>query len=690
MFILILSLLGMLSLVLLMMHRPFPGSCKFWLVVAGLISISKLFLVSGNEIIAVNSDAAGYIYYATCGYFGNADLPIRPFVYPVWLSLISVTGIPLRFIMEISHIASCGFLTAVLVSRGLPPATGILAFSMMVFHPFSFGMLNTTYSETLYSCLFLFYAGLVVLLFNKNNNYPFLLAMLLGCIFFLLWHTRDEEPVMVALAGITVLCGFAWEYMLAGNYVAALGKLFFKITTGVVVFLLLQAGIFAVNYHCWGTMETGQLLTTDEMSLLDTLTKIKPDKRDRYVQISQDMMDKAFRASPALQRIEPTYRRILKERFVCLMMPNHELNAACFLWLMKFTFSDASLSVDFYNHAIQELQTSLDSGQLPSRFCMGYIVPRELSFFKHFPESLIAISSILLRNQAPMFNPVEGIPAIPQDTQYKFDSIANRRPVLMARGKIRGWCFVEGQEITKISFCVSNTESYHQRNEIFAISEPFLPSPDVQQRFPDSSPPASPGFVTTTMNYDFRWNEINLILELKNRKPIYIFSPKIDQITEDYKNNFKIHYLIKAAPSYRQIWSQNLRRHQLSWGVYYTYLLRGLSILAAVALLGYVLRTTRQHKNGNPWSDPEHLMLFIWLGLLILIRILLYAVIDASFYPVPPQGDIPVFHLVGPRFLYPACILYPVFIVYAIRLMFPSREAHSHRLQSQTSLGTAP
>ena len=125
--------------------KPLPG--KVWAVAIGLIVLGKFLLTSGNEVIAVSSDANGYVHFASLSYYLNAELPFRPVVFPLWLTLTSFTGVPLRFIMEGMHCLSCGILVYALLQWGVCHAAGLLIFFLMIFHRFSFGMLNTTSSK---------------------------------------------------------------------------------------------------------------------------------------------------------------------------------------------------------------------------------------------------------------------------------------------------------------------------------------------------------------------------------------------------------------------------------------------------------------------------------------------------------------------------------------------------------------
>ena len=638
-----------------------------------LIILLKFILIFHNEIIIANDDMAGYIGYAKYGFFGSREIPFRPFFYPLWLFITSFTKIPYRYIIEGMYIASAGLLAYALLQYALPKVSALLLFCWMVFHPFSFGLLNTTYSESIYHIVLAAYLSFVLLLMKSTERKKILFFSILSGVFlFFLWHTRDENPLSLSLTILT--CFFCYLQEKTNNRAQAFHQVVKKLSAGGIIFLFLMISLPLVFQIKWGTRETGTLLKKEEMQLLDALTRIKPDHYTRYVQISSDAMQRAFQVSPAMQSWKKVYDDLIPQ-FEAYPGSTFDVDASVFLWHLKTTLSRAGVTREDCRRAAQEILDALHKNIIPSRFSLGYQIPRDLHIFPDYPTSFVNCLSILLRDQSRMFNSCDGMPAFFLSAQRDYDHILNRKKNDLRRETLHGWCFAEGLDIGQVSIYPNGKKIFHDPSELSAISTAFYPKPELQKDFQTMQIQDNPGFVVSSMEYTFEWNELSLIFYTTEGKPYTIVSPVIG-IPQEYSvpgENIKIHYFIEKPHSVFTQIREYLRKSQYKFGEYYTLSLIVLTGMAFMIYIGYGLLLLLKGHTCPKKVNRSLGLVVLWAFCIIVLRISFYAAIDSYFYyAMPPQGDDPIYHLVGPRFLYPVCILYPAFLFMLISFCLKS------------------
>lgn len=643
----------------------------------GLMILVKLILISQNEILAVNGDTNGYVYYANSGYFNETELPGRPFFYPVWLFITSLTTFPYRYLVEIGHIASCGFFVFCLTCSGLPLIASLLMFGCMVFHPFTFGMLNSTYSETIYEQLLLLFSGLAILLFRDiSRGFTFLYSALLGFCFFFLWHTRDEFPLSISIAICFLAYGFVKETQqrsCRNAFFLVLMKAFIPI----VIFTVMQTALLTFNQWKWGYPETGSILNKEEKVLLDTLTRIAPPDNPQYMQVSLNSIKQAFQVCPAFNKIQDSFNDVFEHHFKVVQLPGGELNAAIFLWQMKYTLTKAKSTREDCRQMAQELDNALKNGLLPSRFSLGYDIPRDWNFFTYLPCGFLRIASILFRDQSSTFNPIDGMPANPSSIQHVFDRVANRRSALLRGEPVRGWLWVDHGEVEQINVYANGQVYSHDTSELITKSSSFYPNPTIPEQYKQYQSQANTGFELSAMEFAYDWNELALVFEMKDGNRFTVISPKIGVLQVFYCSAppITIHYFLEPSHSFSFHKKAFLLKSQHQFGLYYTLALRIMTVFAFLLVLISGWRLWRNRRSFIHPLNQNLFLILLWVAILIGLRIAFYASIDAYFYPIPPEGDYGNNHLIGPRFLYPVCILYPAFLFILISLCLQSMKA---------------
>lgn len=138
----------------------------------------------------------------------------------------------------------------------------------------------------------------------------------------------------------------------------------------ILMFCSFHGVVLAINHARWGSWETGQLLNQDQKKLLDTLTRIKPNQSERFVQITHDMMERAFAVSPALRAIQSNYEKY-RTKLSGSQTSGGEFDGAVFLWVMNFALQEHPDSRALCRQATKEMEEALDRGSPALSFFLG-------------------------------------------------------------------------------------------------------------------------------------------------------------------------------------------------------------------------------------------------------------------------------------------------------------------------------
>jgi hypothetical protein len=106
---LIIALAGPITLVRRMLLRSvawFEAEPRAAAACMAIVAAVKLVFIRASEIVALPYDASLYIDYAASGYWANEALwkGHYPPGYPVWLELVSMTGLPTRIVTEATYL----------------------------------------------------------------------------------------------------------------------------------------------------------------------------------------------------------------------------------------------------------------------------------------------------------------------------------------------------------------------------------------------------------------------------------------------------------------------------------------------------------------------------------------------------------------------------------------------------------
>lgn len=179
--------------------HSFSGYLAFTLCVL----ITKLALVSGNEIISEHSDA--WTYVAAASEFPRSAIGANP-GYPLWLWVSMVLGILQRIAIEILFVFSAAIFSVALGRFAFGFFGYALLLLLTVFSPVSYFLFDRAIGDGLYICLSLSALGWSIISLQIHRPMiRWMVLLMLGVTMGGMALTRPEAPLLaVAMLSLAI------------------------------------------------------------------------------------------------------------------------------------------------------------------------------------------------------------------------------------------------------------------------------------------------------------------------------------------------------------------------------------------------------------------------------------------------------------------------------------------------------
>lgn len=429
-------------------------SSKSWFVfLCASVASIKLFLVSGNEIIAVPNDSAVFIQHVLVG----LDQLGAPSGYPLWLWLVGLVGFPQRVAIEIFYLLSCFFLSFTMI-RGFGRLGALILFVVLALNPVTYYLFDNALSDPLYLCLGFVALGFSAVLFQcivSKNKSAMRASVGFGFVLGLMGVVRNEDILLMgwlfAFFLITVL--FLGRKLFAVDS----GKFFFPLfVVSVFLFFAVSGAPSVFHYLSNGVWTKTMASMPSHMRLLRNLAKIDSgDGAVKYVTVSKKSRELAYAVSPTLEllrgHIERPDNMYVEASHRVGGLPLGEIGVG---WIWH-VFNDAALSVipnpktvkdldEFWVNTNREIEAAFNAGRLKSRFVIHPFV--KAGVFEPFSNILDGVSVAM--DKAFKFCPFQSDQGFEPEA---FDKVCNRRAALVSgvgkvKLKIQGWVFSKDKE----------------------------------------------------------------------------------------------------------------------------------------------------------------------------------------------------------------------------------------------------
>lgn len=427
-------------------HSGF-GRALFWLLCLCVI-LTKIFLVAGNEIIAVPNDSAVFVRHVLQG-VGQLGAPSG---YPLWLWVVKVFGVPQRIAIEILYLMSCLCLS-LSIRRSGGSLLSLFLFFALALSPVTYHLFDNALSDPLYICLGFFALSISILLFqsfSSEGRRVWVFGVGLGGVLGLMGWVRNEGVLLFGwlLFLFALSAAFLWRACIVKE---GWRRFFFVATISVVSFFFVNGIPSAYHYFSKGVWTNTLASMPSHMRLLNNLAKIDADEKNiKHVTISKRARSLAYEASPTLallrEHIERADNMYVDASHRVAGLPLGEIGVG---WVWH-VFNDAALAVmpnpktekaldDLWVRANEEIEEAFENGRLKERFVFHpFVAAGVIAPFNNFSGGVsVALDKVF------QFYPRQ------VDQRYAeeaFNEVCNRRATFVSVGgqgryKLQGWVF---------------------------------------------------------------------------------------------------------------------------------------------------------------------------------------------------------------------------------------------------------
>lgn len=649
-------------------NRKFSATAFFYMFCCFLV-ILKIVLVSGEEILARDQpfDDFWQIQAAVRGYWlGGAythmtyiHLP----VYSLWVALVYFTGIPLRIAIELLFLVS-GFLFVLSLSKaGINRFICILSYGLIIFHPVSFHLFNYSLAETLYAPLFILALSTVIMMWlTRGQRACLVYAILFGGISSLLWNLRKENVLILglilffAIVAVILLRGEGQPWRTVARQTAVMIIVPIAIISGV------SLSLQTANYLKFRMLVSTEMSAPGYTAAYKALLRIKPQQPMRFIPVTKEVRQAAYKVSPAFRELETFFEGDLGYAAASetrkWMGIQGEISAGWFYWAFRDAAAFAghhTSAVDanaYYQRIADEINAAIDSGRLPGRpVLMTFLDPEINNYLPYLPNSLAKMWRLFITS-THQYREEEAADINPE-VRKLFDSVCNRRTALTGNNlsRLQGWVFQENNPVKRVQMMSAN-------GRVLGSCEIFTPRPDVVSSYNShgvKNVPATAGFHMTIANAVQQLDDAKLVFTSKSNKQFVVpykeIAPgKAYQVVSSDPNQ-KIYYAIDSLSLSNLLKLRNTAQN-LVWSAYGN-LVKYLSYIAIVAGLIIVVSYRSLDFTEGIYTVLT-LMIFA-----VFTRVALFTLLDASSWP----GN-------QARYLFPVMPIYSCFLLLVIYKAF--------------------
>ena len=635
---------------------PFPNSLAWGLL---LLIVCKLILMSQEEMLAFNLpyDDLWQVRAAARAYWGGAyeatKLHHLP-VFPLFMELLRIIGMPLRLAFEILYCGVAGLLVGVLWRLGVPISLSILSAAALIFHPASYQLPNTFLAEILLTPLMMgsIATSLLWWIFRDRPN-SLKYAVFAGIWWALAWNVRKESVVILPIFAVMLL------FVVVSDRHESWLKSVMAIAIMLCLCLALETTIKTINWSRWGLFATSVHTAPGFKSAIKSLQSIRPEPPRAFIPVPREVRLRAYPVSPALMELKPYLEGDFVRKWAVksktftdpknvVGLSEYDIAAGWFYWAFYEAVVASGHGQDpgeadrFLAKIGEEIQAALSDGRLPGRWVpMAMLDPSWSTWIPRLPESLRRVGGTFLMPAVPE-RPLIDL-AVEELYGEDFDRGATRRhrpywtSPRFEKTEIVGWSFKKA-EIEGWSFATGGSV---QSIEILSGSGRLLGRSTLDIFRPDVDTSRNVGFhipLAVPTENDWRGVEVGVVLEDGRviRRPmaeiplVQIVPISVGETTVYIAFN----HVLKPEFSGNVLW--NIQAHLES--LYLTVLcwLLWPGFIIALAVIIFSARRSR---------DVDFAIAIIAVA--VLTRFLFFSVLDASAWP----GD-------QPRYMYPA---YPLF-----------------------------
>jgi hypothetical protein len=424
------------------------------------LAFAKLLLVGRHELVVLAGDPAHYLGCSTTWSWAGmgCDTIWYPPVFPLWIAIVREIGLPLRLAGEVGLLAGAAAFVWSLRRIDISRGACLAVYALTIFHPGSIWMLDIAFADNLYAMLLLLaLAALIPFVATPAGRTRLGAGLLSGLLLALLWHTRSEKELLLLLLGQAALTSLVLCRSRGGSWGQSLRRL--AVTLAVPGLVLLAADL-AVRSWTWSRSGLFVPCGRDArgyQAAYRALLRIKPPRVIARVPITTETRQLASQVSPAFRQMRDWIEDDSNHGCIRCTQAVQGINGEIgggWLFLVLYGAAGAThpnASGPGWNAYLQqvadEINAAIDSGRLEGRpVPFTFIDPEWQQYLPHLGPSFARTAALLF--EAPPPGPYSMV--VDDSFADGSDDAATRRGALCGPGPFWGWAAVDGQSVDRV------------------------------------------------------------------------------------------------------------------------------------------------------------------------------------------------------------------------------------------------
>ncbi len=383
-----------------------------WLMYLILITASlfKLFLTSGQHLFIIGYAAqddrlfinlANNIMHGNwLGNYSSVTLIKGPF-YPIYLSLMNFTHIPLLTSEQILYIIACiVFLISIYPllysfnkvrnSNKLKYIIVTVLGLLLIFNPISSDVEPATriVRNGIYPSLTLLTISLFIMLFSYRNSKIWkniTISLLAGLILSCFWLTREDGiwllPITIGIIGYTALIIFLEKQ-----------KIYYwklKLVLIILPFMVMWLSIFtvsAINYHYYGVRAVVEVQSPQFLAAYSSLTRVESGTWMPVIPVSTASRNAIYKVSPAFQKLKPYLDGSVGAAWTNVstsVYPQYpgQIAGGWFMWAFRYSvesagyYKNGQTAMGYYSALANQVNKACAEGKLKCTYSTDNMYP---------------------------------------------------------------------------------------------------------------------------------------------------------------------------------------------------------------------------------------------------------------------------------------------------------------------------
>lgn len=364
--------------------------------IAIVLAAVKLYLVAGQELIAINAPHDDYLYVKLARHIANGQWMgpydqltlIRGPVYPIWGALSYKLGIPLLLGEHLLYIGACAVFAWALAPVVRHRWILFVTYTVLLFNPSTFG-LTRVIRHGIYESLTLLVLACVIGLGTRWDHGPRRLlgwSIALGLSLGAFWLTREEGVWLMPSILLILVWALALIWRCGGE---SRVKQTAVLTIPFLIWGIAMIGVCAVNFVQYGIFCTVELKTRAFQQAYGALLRVDHASYHPYVPLPQDTREQIYRVSPSFAELRPFWEGATGRAWGSYQRPLDgfpvqdpgEILGAALMWGLRDVVSeagyheDAKTAMHFYEQLATEVNDGCTGGLLPCGRARSGVLP---------------------------------------------------------------------------------------------------------------------------------------------------------------------------------------------------------------------------------------------------------------------------------------------------------------------------